>query len=204
MSIVSKQALEYLVSTDPIFKRIIDSYGIPPDWSRPRGFETLCRIILEQQVSLDSGKATYEKLHSLIDEFSPENIRQLSIQEMRVATVSRQKASYLIALSESILNGELDLHSFGSMSTIAQMTQLQKIKGIGPWTAQVYLLFAMGEPDIYPRGDIALINTIKELWSASSSEDAENISRRWSPHRSAASFLLWHYYLSKRGRSSPN
>ena len=79
---------------------------------------------------------------------------------------------------------------------------LTSIKGIGPWTAEVYLLFALQDPDIYPRGDIALINTIKELYDATSSEEAEEISKQWSPYRSAASYMLWHYYLRKRGREN--
>ncbi len=203
MKIINDSALTFLCSADPIFADIIKTYGTPPSWSRPQGFETLCKIILEQQVSLESGKAAFDKLSNDIQEFSPEFIAKMSTEEMRKCTVSRQKSGYLIGLANAILEQKFSLNFSDQIDADHCKNYLMSIKGIGPWTAEVYLLFAMQLPDIYPNGDIALINTIKELWQAKNAAEALIKSAEWSPHRSAASFILWHYYLSKRGRTSP-
>ena len=201
--IINTNSINYLTSLDSVFQKIIHEYGTPPSWSRTEGFESLCRIILEQQVSLESGKAAHEKLKKLTQGFTPESISKLTVVQMRTATVSRQKSGYILGLASLILEGKLNLEHLSSMETHEAISVLIKVKGIGPWTAEVYALYALHSPDIYPRGDIALINTIKELWKVNNAEEALTKSFEWSPHRSAASHLLWHHYLSKRGRVSP-
>jgi len=201
--IIHTKAIKYLTGIDGVFQDILDLYDQPPSWSRPQGFETLCRIILEQQVSLESGKAAYEKLNLLIPTFSPKYISTLTKEQMRDATISRQKAGYILGLADRMLSGQTDLKALSKLGPEEILQELVAIKGIGPWTAEVYLLFALQSPDIYPRGDIALINTIKELWHIPSAAEAEVKAQQWAPYRSAASYLLWHYYLSKRGRVSP-
>lgn len=201
--ILNSKPIKYLKKIDPVFGHIIKSYGIPPEWTRPEGFETLCRIILEQQVSLESGKAAYEKLDALVKRFDVHHISKLTVEEMRTATVSRQKSGYILGLAELIKSGSISLDNLSKLSAEEATEVLVSIKGIGPWTAQVYLLFALQSPDIYPKGDIALINTIKELWEIKETADTLIKSEDWKPYRSTASFLLWHYYLSKRGRTNP-
>lgn len=201
--ILQQKPIKYLKKKDPVFDHIIKTYGIPPEWSRPEGYETLCRIILEQQVSLESGKAAYEKLNALVKVFDVNHISKLTAEEMRAATVSRQKAGYILGLTEQIKSGSISLENLSKLRPEEATEILVSIKGIGPWTAQVYLLFALQSPDIYPKGDIALINTIKELWQIKESSETLVKSEDWKPYRSTASFLLWHYYLSKRGRTNP-
>lgn len=201
--IINDDAISFLRTRDEKFAQIIEYYGLPISWSRPQGFETLCKIILEQQVSLESGKAAYEKLSACVKVFDASHIAQLTTDVMRSASVSRQKAGYILGLANGILDKTIALDTLPSL-TIEEATEaLVSIRGIGAWTAEVYLLFALQAPDLYPRGDIALINTIKELWSVKDSTEALEKSKEWSPHRSAASFLLWHHYLSKRGRVNP-
>ena len=202
MSIINKKAISYLRQHDKVIDHIYDLYGVASNWSRPEGYETLVKIILEQQVSLSSAEATYKKLVKKVGQVSPKRIIKESVPSLREATVSRQKSGYIIGLAQRILDKEIDLLSLGSLSKEEQLNTLTSIKGIGPWTAEVYLLFALQDPDVYPRGDIALINTIKELYGVANAQEAEELSHKWSPYRSAASYMLWHYYLRKRGREN--
>ncbi len=201
--IINDSSIAYLKGHDEVFVHIIENYGLPTSWSRPQGFETLCKIILEQQVSLESGRAAFEKLAARVKVFDASHIIHLSSEEMRAATISRQKASYILGLASKILDHSIDLSSLETMNVEDATEVLTSIKGIGSWTAEVYLLFALQSPDIYPRGDIALINTIKELWSVRDAQEALKKSEDWTPYRSAASYLLWHHYLTKRGRVNP-
>jgi DNA-3-methyladenine glycosylase II len=195
-----KQAIEYLLEKDSVFKIIIDTYGLPTIPSRPQGFETLVLLILEQQVSIDSAKATYLKLKSKIENFNPKNLNLLSDQEYRELGVSRQKTSYIKGLLVAIINQDIDIKSLANKTSQEVRDELIKIKGIGNWTIDVYLMFSLQAPDIIPLGDIAVVNTIKELWKIESKSEMELLSNNWNPYRSMATFLLWHYYLQKRGR----
>lgn len=202
MPIVTDESLKYLRKRDKVIDMIYKKYGASPNWERPQGYETLVMIILEQQVSLSSAQAAYEKLKSLVGKITPSRLLKESVPSLREATVSRQKAGYIIGLAKDIKDKTIDLKRLPDVDRATQLEILTSIKGIGPWTAEVYLLFALQDQDVYPRGDIALINTIKELYGASSSAEAEEISHSWSPYRSTASFMLWHYYLRKRGREN--
>lgn len=202
MAIITDTALSYLRKRDKEMESIWQLYGPAPNWSRPQGYETLVKIILEQQVSLSSAEATYQKLKANVGKITPKHLVKETIQSLRISTVSRQKANYIIGLGQRIIDKEIDLKSLSKKDRSAQLTTLTSIKGIGPWTAEVYLLFALQDPDIYPRGDIALINTIKELYGVKSAQEAEELSHKWTPYRSAASYMLWHYYLRKRGRTN--
>lgn len=198
--IVNDQDTEYLISCDPIFANIFNTFGTPPDWNRPQGFVSLCRIILEQQVSLASANAHYLKLNSYLPSFSPEEMIKLTDEEMRACQISRQKATYLRALSESILSGDLDPEKLHELSESQVREKLIKIKGIGNWTIDVYLMFCLRSKDIFPIGDIALVNTVKELTDAKTSEDILLLVENWRPYRSLAAYFLWYYYLKKRKR----
>lgn len=197
--LIHPSAIEELPAIDSIFGEIIALYGTPDINARPEGFESLCRIILEQQVSLMSAQATYTKLRLLVPEFTPEHIYTLTTDQMREATVSRQKATYIHGLASAIMQNELDIAHLSRLQIDRAYTALTALKGIGPWTAHVYLMFCLRAPDIFPRGDIALINTVVELKKIKK-EEVCSYSITWRPHRSGAAILLWHYYLSKRGR----
>jgi DNA-3-methyladenine glycosylase II len=180
-----QNAVQYLSEKDTIFKLII---------------ETLVLLILEQQVSIDSAKATFLKLKTNNQDFSPESLLSLSDEEFRNLGVSRQKTSYIKALSHSIINNHIDLESFATKSSDQVREELIKIKGIGHWTIDVYLMFSLQAQDIIPLGDIAVVNTIKELLDIHNKQEMEVYVAKWSPYKSIATFLLWHYYLNKRNR----
>ena len=195
-----KESIDFLTQKDEIFKIIINKYGIPIIPKRKQGFETLALLILEQQVSIDSAKATYNKLKNKVDSFQPENLFQLSDEIYRNCGVSRQKTKYIKCLAEAILEKTLNLKSLENKSAETVRQELIQIKGIGNWTIDVYLMFALNSPDILPLGDIAVVNTIKELLNIHDKSEMEIYSQNWQPYRSMATFLLWHYYLGKRNR----
>jgi len=195
-----QKAIQYLSGKDPIFKLIVEKYGLSTIPKRPQGFETLVLLILEQQVSIDSAKATFLKLKAKHTNFNPESLLTFSDEDFRSLGVSRQKTSYIKALSLSITNNQIDLESLATKTSEQVREELIKIKGIGHWTIDIYLMFSLQAPDIIPLGDIAVINTIKELLDIHDKQEMENYVSKWSPYKSVATFLLWHYYLSKRNR----
>tara|TARA_R110002094_G_scaffold100445_3_gene100548 strand:- start:153 stop:761 length:609 start_codon:yes stop_codon:yes gene_type:complete len=196
-----REAIEYLSEVDPIFNIIIEKYGIPIRPKRPQGFETLVLLILEQQVSIDSAKATFLKLRERIKIFEPTLLIGLADEEFRLLGVSRQKTSYIKALSLAVLSKNIDLESLAGKTPDQVREELIKIKGIGNWTIDVYLMFSLQAPDLLPLGDVAVVNTIKELLDIHEKEAMVAHAEKWSPHRSIATFLLWHYYLKKRNRT---
>jgi DNA-3-methyladenine glycosylase II len=196
-----KEAIEYLSAVDPIFNFIIEKYGIPITPKRPQGLETLVLLILEQQVSIDSAKATFLKLRERIKKFEPTILVGLADEEFRSIGVSRQKTSYIKALSTAVLSKDIDLESLASKTPEQAREELIKIKGIGNWTIDVYLMFSLQAIDLLPLGDVAVVNTIKELLDIHEKKAMEVYTEKWSPHRSYATFLLWHYYLKKRNRT---
>jgi len=156
-----ENAIQYLIEKETIFNLIIEKYGLPILPKRPQGFETLVLLILEQQVSIDSAKATFLKLKVKQPHFNPESLLTFSDEEFRNIGVSRQKTSYIKALSHSIINNHIDLESLSAKSSDQVREELIKIKGIGHWTIDIYLMFSLQAPDIIPLGDIAVVNTIK-------------------------------------------
>ncbi len=189
----------YLASVDTNFQHILDLYGTPNVPTRPEGFETLVKIILEQQVSLDSAKATFDKLKLLAPKFSPGQILQLDDMQLRAAGLSRQKSAYVRDLASRIESGQLDLN-FENTPEPEIRQQLISVKGIGHWTADVYMMFALQLTDLMPLNDIGIAVTLRELWGVESIGDMSALAASWAPCRTAASFYLWHYYLKKRGR----
>ncbi|MCK9420992.1 MAG: hypothetical protein M0Q38_00145 [Bacteroidales bacterium] len=199
--IVNQNDIDDLFRTDDIFPKIHALYGTPPDWNRPQGFTTLAKIILEQQVSLQSASAHFNKLNGFLRVFSPEEILKLKDEEMRLCQISRQKSRYLRELSSAILDGKIDLNKLPELPAAVVRDQLKSIKGIGDWTTDIYLMFGLQAKDVFPIGDVAVINTIKELTNAETKDEIIERSEKWRPYRSLASYFLWHYYLSKRKRS---
>ena len=196
-----QEAIKYLSAKDSIFNFIIEKYGVPIRPTREQGLETLVLLILEQQVSIDSAKATFLKLRERIKIFEADILIHLADEEYRSLGVSRQKASYIKALSSAVLNNYIDLESLEYKTPEQVREELIKIKGIGNWTIDVYLMFSLQAPDLLPLGDVAVVNTMKELFDIQEKEAMEKYAEKWRPYRSVATFLLWHYYLKKRNRT---
>ena len=195
-----EKAIDYLYEKEAVFEQISQQYGIPIQPKRPQGFQTLVLLILEQQVSIDSAKATFLKLKKAISDFSEENVYAFSDAEFRLCGVSRQKTTYIKALAEAVLNGQLNIESLAVKHPNLVRAELIKIKGIGNWTIDIYLMICLNSLDIIPLGDIAVVNTLKELFNLHTKEEMEKKTQEWQPYRSVATYFLWHYYLGKRGR----
>jgi DNA-3-methyladenine glycosylase II len=201
MNIVNHKDIKLLIRTEKIFESIYDKFGPPPNWKRPQGFISLSSIILEQNVSLASAHAHFLKLNDYLPDFTPENILKLSDEEMRHCQISRQKARYLRALSTAITNRDLELEKLKNLNEPDVRKQLTSIVGIGDWTADIYLMFCLQSKNIFPIGDIAIVNTVKELTDAKTREDIIVLAEKWKPIRSLATFFLWHYYLRRRNKA---
>jgi DNA-3-methyladenine glycosylase II len=193
---------DLLSKKDQHFKIIIEQYGYPPMWTRPASFPTLIHIILEQQVSLASAKAAFVKLKEKLGTITPLKLLLLTDSEMRSCYFSRQKMVYARHLAGAIVSKKLNLKKLSLLPDEKIREELKRIKGIGDWTADIYLLFALQRADIFPTGDLAMINAfkeIKQLKKPVTKEEIITISEIWKPHRSIATMLLWHYYIQKRG-----
>jgi DNA-3-methyladenine glycosylase II len=188
-----------LTRRDPHLAAVVARHGAPPLWDRPPGFETLVQIILEQQISLSAGRAAYGRLERLAGAVTPERVAALTEADLRGAGLTRQKSAYIRGLAVAIVAGEFDPSGLMKMDDESARTELIKLKGIGAWTADIYLLMALGRADIWPSGDLALVaamREVKRLRSLPSSDRIGRITRSWSPWRAVAARVLWHHYLS--------
>jgi DNA-3-methyladenine glycosylase II len=188
-----------LALTDPDLALIIKTYGYPPFWSRPNTFETLVHIILEQQVSLASALSALNKLKERIQEITPARILLLTDEEMKACYCSRQKTGYIKYLAEAILSGQINLLELEELPDDVVRAKLTALKGIGNWTADVYLMFVLQHPDVFPIGDLAAVNALKRVKSVNADaikEELIAIAATWQPYRTIATMILWHYYLS--------
>ncbi|MDH3217424.1 MAG: DNA-3-methyladenine glycosylase 2 family protein [Candidatus Krumholzibacteria bacterium] len=194
-----------LSTRDSDLARISNQLGPPPMWARRPGFPTLVRIILEQQVSLASARATYEKLTGTVGRLTPPRFLRLDGPTLRKIGFSRQKAQYCGELAHLIVTRRLVLKSLESDNDARAKARLVEIKGIGSWSADIYLLMALLRPDVWPSGDLALavtVRRVKRLMSVPDPDELERIARHWQPWRAVAARMLWHYYLSeKKGRN---
>ena len=182
---------------------VYDAYGTPPLWDRPAGFATLLNIILEQQVSLPSAKACFDKLQTHLGKVTPDGLISINDADLKSIGFSRQKAAYARHLSEAILEKRIDLNSLHNLSDHEVKTELVKLKGIGEWTSDIYLLMALLRPDVMPKGDIALHEAYRKLTNGEQrprSDQFVAIAEKWKPFRSVAARLLWHFYLSEKSR----
>ncbi len=192
------EAVKILADRDPVLASIVQRYGSPPLWFRPPGFSTLILIILEQQVSLSSARAAYNRLEKSLGEVTPVNFVKLNDAELKRIGFSRQKTNYGRQLAKEILDGSVDLEALEKLPDDGARSQLMAIKGIGRWSADIYLLMALRRPDIWPHSDLALIKTvskIKGLEKPPSSYEWDAIGEAWRPWRSVAARLAWFEYL---------
>lgn len=194
------EGVNWLSENDPDLRIVVDNFGPPPLWDREPGFPSLLKIILEQQVSLASARATYDKLVAKVGDLSPESFLTLSDIDLRAAGFSRQKTRYGRILAKSIVDESLKIDKLSSLSDVEVRDRLVSLTGIGDWTAGIYLLMVLRRPDIWPIGDLALnkaMMEVKRLESVPDNDTASEIAENWSPWRSVAARILWHHYLSK-------
>ena len=197
-------AVVQLTRLDPHLACLVDEYGPPPLWARPPGFATLTRIILEQQVSLASAAALYARLERELGEgLPPAGVVAEGTDGLRRLGVTRQKASYVTALAARVCSGDLCLAELEWTPDEEVVARLTRLPGIGKWTASIYLLMALLRPDVWPENDLALYRMMERRHRGSrfGAEDALRSAEAWRPWRAVAARILWHEYLSERGRA---
>lgn len=192
---------QWLAESDGGFASILKTCGPPPLWAREPGFATLVRIILEQQVSLASADAMYRRLTEKLGPLTPAGVLGVGGAGLRALGVTRQKSAYFINISAAVVRGDLVLEALDKQEDSLVFGQLTAIKGIGPWTAGIYLLMALLRPDAWPPGDVALATAYKDLQGLRqrpAPAELDRVAENWRPHRATAARLLWHYYLSRK------
>jgi DNA-3-methyladenine glycosylase II len=194
-----KSAVEALAAHEPAFARVIDKFGVPEPRNSARGAQTLLRTIVGQQVSVAAARSMWAKLEAAFG--SPPDLNRLlaaSDEELRAAGMSRQKSGYIRSLAELVISGDLDLEHLPEDDEEA-IALLTKIKGIGRWSAEIYLLFAEGRPDVFPAGDLAVMVELGRLLGLPekpTEKALRELAEPWRPYRGAAAVLAWHSYNS--------
>ena len=194
-----RPAAEALAARDPDLAGILERHGPPPLWARQPGFETLVAIILEQQVSLQSGAAALTRLRTAAGEIAPDAVAGLGEDGARAAGITRQKARYAVELARSVVDGRFDPKALETLDDDAARGVLIALLGIGRWTADIYLLMALGRPDVWPHGALALASAMRRAKRLASLPDAAGqraIAESWRPWRAVGARLLWHAYLA--------
>lgn len=195
------QLCDWCANIEPKLKPVISRFGYPPFWHREPDFATLILTILEQQVSLASAKAAYNKLVEKIEIITPENLLNQKDDELRACYFSRQKIVYTKILANQIKSGKLDLNELNNFPENEIRSTLIKLKGIGDWTIDMYLLMSLHFADIFPPGDLATIKSVYELElvpTTFSKDEIVNFMKKFSPYQSVATYILWHSYIERR------
>lgn len=196
-----EKAVFTLAEKDTDLANITAKFGIPPTWFRATGFPTLIHIILEQQVSLASAKACFDKLNAVCEPLTPEIFLRFSDEELKRFGFSRQKTLYARELAKAVSGKTLDLENLSKFSDEKVRAELTRIKGIGNWTADIYLLMCLRRTDIFPVGDLALqiaVKEVKGLEKRPTGEELGEIGKIWQPFRAVATRLFWHFYLKRK------
>jgi len=192
-----KLGLDAIAAKEPAIARALDAAGYPEPRIRPTGYATLLRTIVGQQVSVAAASAVWTRLENLLGEgIAPEALLAADFDALRACGLSRQKQGYARSLCELVSAGTLDLENLPEDDEAA-IAQLVRIKGIGRWSAEVYLLFAEGRADIWPAGDLAVqagLHKILGLAERPGEKEARVLAERWRPHRGAAAIFTWHCY----------
>jgi DNA-3-methyladenine glycosylase II len=194
------EGLRSLAERDADMARLLAELGAPPTWFREPGFPTLVHIILEQQISLASARAAFTRLLSVAAPLTPQNFLALDERQLKQVGFSRQKIIYARHLAQLISDGQLNLQALDALDDAGVKAELTKVKGIGAWTADIYLLMALRRPDAWPVGDLALavaVQKVKRLAVRPAPGELAAIGEAWQPWRAVAARLLWHYYLMK-------
>ncbi len=204
MNCAQEDSFSVLLRLDLDLAQLHQHYGDPPEWKREPGFATLLQIVLEQQVSLASARAVFLRLERHLSAVTPEGFLTLDDATLKTLGFSRQKSRYVRLLAGNIVSGTLDLDGLHDLSDDAARLELLKQTGVGRWTADIYLLMALGRPDIFPAGDLALavtVQRVKGLPARPTPQALAQVAEGWAPHRSMAAKLLWHAYLSARSKA---
>lgn len=195
------RGVRVLARRDPDLARILRDHGPPPLWARQPGFPTLIHIILEQQVSLASAQAAFNRLQAACrGRVTPRSLLKLDAAELKAIGFSRQKTAYARHLAQAVLAGEVDLKALAAVADETARAALVRLKGIGPWTADIYLLMCLRRPDVWPHGDLALavaVQQVKGLPTRPTYDELTALAAQWKPWRAVAARLFWHYYLSR-------
>jgi DNA-3-methyladenine glycosylase II len=197
-----RSALDELARRDHDLGRVLAELGPPPMWDREPGFPTLVHIILEQQVSLASARACFDKLIARVGRLTPDALLALDDGTLKAVGFSRQKAAYVRGLAVAVTTDEIDLDELEALPDEAVRERLTSLRGIGCWTADIYLLMALGRPDVWPPGDLALATAaqrVKGLDARPGADEFDRLGDAWRPWRSVAARLLWHRYLADLG-----
>ena len=192
-----------LAGRDATFADILADCGSPPLWQRPQTLRTLVHIVLEQKVSLVSALAVMQRVEALCPAFDPASFLAVPGSALREAGISARKVGYCRALAEAMANGTLSLPALRRLDDVAVIERLTAVRGIGPWTAGVYLTMALARQDAWPSGDRALAVGVAERWSLDAVPDypaLDRMAEAWRPWRGVASRLIWHAYLERRRR----
>jgi DNA-3-methyladenine glycosylase II len=197
-------AVRGLANADPALAASVERFGPPPLWAREPTYATLVHLILEQQVSLASARAAFDRLEvALAGAIEPSALLELSDAQLRAIGFSRQKAGYARDLAKALADG-FDLQRLADLPDEEVRSSLMRLRGIGRWTADIFLIMCLRRPDVWPHGDQALATAARELLElpARPTFDALELrARSWRPHRATAARILWHHYLSVRGRA---
>jgi DNA-3-methyladenine glycosylase II len=197
-----RAAVRTLAGNDPSIAASVRRFGVPPLWGREPSFATLVHLILEQQVSLASALAAFERLRLATGGVTPETFLPLDDGTLRGVGFSRQKTGYARGLALALLDG-FDLARLERLPDDEVRRELTGLRGIGPWTADIYLTMCLCRPDVWPRGDLALATGAMELLALParpSEPELDAITERWRPHRAVAARVVWNHYLGVRGR----
>ena len=197
-------AVRTLANGDPALAASVERFGPPPLWAREPSYATLVHLVLEQQVSLSSAQAAFDRLEvALAGTIEPRAFLELSDADLRAIGFSRQKAGYARNLAGALADG-FDLEGLANLSDDEVRSSLIRLRGIGRWTADIYLIMCLRRPDVWPHGDQALATAARELLELPAQPTFDALELRaqsWQPHRATAARILWHHYLSVRGRA---
>jgi DNA-3-methyladenine glycosylase II len=186
---------------DPVLAGLAERNGVPPLWSREPGFATLLRLVLEQQVSLASANAAFRRLEDSMGVVEPVAFLEFDDAQLRAVGFSRQKTEYVRAIAAGLIEGTIDIDLPVDLCDDDAIERLTAVRGVGPWTAACYLLFALRRPDVWPPGDRALevsVGRVYGLPQPASGHEAGERALRWRPFRAVAARMLWHEYLGGR------
>lgn len=199
-----QEAVHWLAGQDDTLARVFERYGYPPLWARAPSFPTLVHIILEQQVSLASADAAFQRLKANLGTITPETMLLLDDATLRDIGFSRQKTGYARLLAQAVLSKTFDFDKLSHLPDEAVRVEMKRLKGIGDWTADIYLLMCLLRPDVLPKGDIALyeaFRVLNKLEKRPAHTDFETAAQHWRPWRSVGARMLWHFYLCERRKS---
>jgi DNA-3-methyladenine glycosylase II len=194
------------LADEPVFRAILDRAGTPRFRRRRNGFATLLHIILEQQVSIDAAAAMHRRLSDICRPLAPEPFLALDDATLRRCGFSRQKMDYARRLSQAVVSGAFDFARLEAAADAAVLAELISLKGIGRWSAEIYLIFALGRNDVWPAADLGLQLAVADclgLAERPGERQLREIGDAWAPWRSVAACLFWQSYLHARGRAAP-